>query len=337
MKIKGIILMVCSFLLIAGKTNADNLQIADISMSPAQELQIAVNLQNTERSYIAFQFDMTLPEGITIAKTSTDKWSVSLNAERVGSHTLGTSDMGNNTYRILAYSLNNTSITGSEGPLVYITLKTSQTISGGNYQGKLSYQVFTGTMSIQTKFADGTPGTVDISGIKPNAYAQTAYGMSSVKQYFSSPAATIGAKSIHAPTTPPLGGGSGQKSSFPGNETSSGINTGAVGGIITSGIKFAGDTINAFSTNETGEEITARQGSSQMSIGGIGYDSQNSIDISKELESVKKQNVGNTLATVGSGAGLGAAVGSVIPGLGTAAGAVIGAGVGLVTGESTEE
>ena len=61
MKIKGIILMVCSFLLIAGKTNADNLQIADISMSPAQELQIAVNLQNTERSYIAFQFDMTLP------------------------------------------------------------------------------------------------------------------------------------------------------------------------------------------------------------------------------------------------------------------------------------
>ena len=49
MRIKGIILMVCSFLLIAGKTNADNLQIADISMSPAQELQIAVNLLNTAR------------------------------------------------------------------------------------------------------------------------------------------------------------------------------------------------------------------------------------------------------------------------------------------------
>lgn len=182
------------------------------------------------------------------------------------------------------------------------------------------------------KFAEGTPGTVDTSGIKPNAYAQTTYGTSSVKQYFSSPAATIGARSVHAPTTPSNGGRGGQKSMFSGNETSSGINTEAIGGVITSGIKFAGDTINAFSVNETPEEIAARQGSSQMSIGGVGYESQNSIDISKELESVKKQNVGNTLATVGSGAGLGAAVGSVIPGLGTAVGSVIGAGVGLITG-----
>ena len=167
MRIKGIILMVCSFLLIAGKTNADNLQIADISMSPAQELQIAVNLQNTERSYIAFQFDMTLPEGITIAKTSADKWNVSLNTERAGNHTLGTSDVGNNTYRILAYSLNNTSITGTGGPLVYITLKTSQTISGGNYQGKLSYQVFSGAMSNQTKFADVTFNIKIVAGSQP--------------------------------------------------------------------------------------------------------------------------------------------------------------------------
>ena len=125
-----------------------------------------------------------------------------------------------------------------------------------------------------------------------------------------------------------LKGGSGGK----GFTAGKGFNVGGVGNLVTSGIKFTGDAINAFSTNETGEEITARQGSSQMSIGGVGFESQNSIDISKELESVKKQNVGNTLATVGSGAGFGAAVGSVIPGLGTAAGAVIGAGVGLITG-----
>ena len=108
----------------------------------------------------------------------------------------------------------------------------------------------------------------------------------------------------------------------------SGIGVSNIGGIVTSGVQFAGDAINAFSVNETGEDIAKQQGTSQMSIGGINYESQNSIDVSKELDKVKRQNTTNTLALMGSGA----ALGSVIPGLGTAVGAVIGAGVGLLTG-----
>ena len=111
-----------------------------------------------------------------------------------------------------------------------------------------------------------------------------------------------------------------------------GFNWSGIGSVVTSGVQFAGDAINSFSVNETGEDLQNKYGTSQQNVAGVGYESQNMIDANKELDRVKKENTGNTLKAVGSGAALGAAAGSVIPGLGTAVGAVVGAGVGLITG-----
>ena len=182
------------------------------------------------------------------------------------------------------------------------------------------------------KFENGTPPTgVDTSGITSNVYSQTTYGMPSVKQYFSSPAATVGAKSISAPTIPSTGSKGGGFNTSPGTK-SGGFNVSGIGSVVTSGVQFAGDAINSFSVNETGEEVAQKYGTSQQNVGGIGYESQNMIDLNKEMDRVKSENTGNTLKTVGSGAALGAAAGSIIPGLGTIAGGIIGAGVGLITG-----
>ena len=161
-------------------------------------------------------------------------------------------------------------------------------------------------------------GKVDTSGITPNAYALTKYGTNSVKSYFNSPAATAGAN-ITAKVGPSSTGGKG-------------VNWSGIGNVVTSGVQFAGDAINSFSVNETGEDVQQKYGTSQQNVGGIGYESQNMIDLNKEMDRVKSENTGNTLKTVGSGAALGAAAGSIIPGLGTIAGGLIGAGVGLITG-----
>lgn len=175
------------------------------------------------------------------------------------------------------------------------------------------------------KFEDGTPG------ITSNVYSQTTYGMPSVKQYFSSPAATVGAKSISAPIIPSTGSKGGGLNTSLGSK-GGGLNVSGIGSVVTSGVQFAGDAINSFSVNETGEDIQQKYGTSQQNVGGIGYESQNMIDANKELDRVKKENTGNTLKATGSGAALGAAAGSIIPGLGTAAGAVIGGAIGLFTG-----
>ena len=174
------------------------------------------------------------------------------------------------------------------------------------------------------KFANGLPGPglVDTSGITPNAYSVTKYGTNSVGEYFNSPEALNGATNIHAPAI------NSKKSASNG----AGIGVSGIGNVVTSGVQFAGDTINAFSVNETGDDIAKRQGSSNLSIGGIGYESPNTINVSDEIDKVRKENTGNTLKTVGSGAALGAAAGSIIPGLGTIAGGLIGGAVGLITG-----
>lgn len=175
------------------------------------------------------------------------------------------------------------------------------------------------------KFANGLPGpgVINTSGITPNAYSVTTYGTNTVGEYFNSPAALKGAENIHAPIV-----GSNIKTASKG----SGVNVGNIGNVVTSGVQFAGDAINSFSVNETGEEIANRQGASDLSIGGVGYNSPNMINLNDEMERVKKENAGNTLKTVGSGAALGAAAGSIIPGLGTIAGGLIGGAVGLLTG-----
>ena len=119
-----------------------------------------------------------------------------------------------------------------------------------------------------------------------------------------------------------------------------GINVGAIGGAITSTINFAGDAINSFQVTETGDEIAQKYGTSQQNVGGIGYESQNMIDLNKEMDRVKKDNLKNTLVTVGSGAAAGAAIGaaagSVVPGIGTAIGALVGLGLGLWGGASRQ-
>jgi len=74
---------------------------------------------------------------------------------------------------------------------------------------------------------------VDTSGITPNAY--------SVKSYFNSPAATAGAN-ITAKVGPSSTGGKG-------------VNWSGIGNVVTSGVQFAGDAINSFSVNETGEDV----------------------------------------------------------------------------------
>lgn len=197
---------------------------------------------------------------------------------------------------------------------------TSNTSLADNYGG-WGNQQFNNSVTTQS-FNPGLnvpySGKVDTSGITPNAYALTKYGTNSVKSYFNSPAATAGAN-ITAKVGPSSTGGKG-------------VNWSGIGNVVTSGVQFAGDAINSFSVNETGEEVAQKYGTSQQNVGGIGYESQNMIDLNKEMDRVKSENTGNTLKTVGSGAALGAAAGSIIPGLGTIAGGLIGAGVGLITG-----
>ena len=140
---KKLFIIIGMLLTMVGNILADNLSVADIKLAAGEERQIAVNLTNTEHNYVAFQFDLLLPEGVAIAKDSKGRFVASITEERIIDHILTISDVGSNTYRVLSYSGTNAEYFGKEGTLLNITLKASDSFGYGDYSAKIVTPKFT--------------------------------------------------------------------------------------------------------------------------------------------------------------------------------------------------
>ena len=132
----------------------DMLSVEPVNMSAGGTKQLAIVLNNPTNKYAAFQFDLVLPDGISIAKNNKGKLIASLDEDRKDDHTLNVSETGTNTYRFLAFSMTNTEFYGTDGALVYVTLQADEDISGGNKTATIQSQVFTEVSGEQHKWND---------------------------------------------------------------------------------------------------------------------------------------------------------------------------------------
>ena len=89
-----------------------------------------------------------------IAKNSNGKFMANLDTERKDNHTLNVSEMGNNTYRLLAFSMSNAELYGTNGAIVNITFQADADICSGTNTAALKSQVFTATDGTQYKWND---------------------------------------------------------------------------------------------------------------------------------------------------------------------------------------
>ena len=137
------VLMIAVLLTIVGRTQADNLRVENVSLCAGQTKEVAIVLQNSSKKYEAFQFDMVLPEGITIAKDAQGNFISNLNKERIVDHSLGITDYGTGKYRFLSYSMSDAGFVGTDGVLLYFTLEASENISVGTKSIAIKSQVFT--------------------------------------------------------------------------------------------------------------------------------------------------------------------------------------------------
>ncbi|MBQ9525270.1 MAG: hypothetical protein IJR69_09160, partial [Bacteroidaceae bacterium] len=147
-------IMLAALLTMVGRTMADNLTVETVKMSAGETKQVAIVLNNPTHQYAAFQFDLVLPDGISIAKNDKGKLIASLNEDRKDDHTLNVSEMGANTYRFLSFSMTNAEFYGTEGALIYVTLQASNGISEGNKTANIKSQVFTEVGGEQYKWSD---------------------------------------------------------------------------------------------------------------------------------------------------------------------------------------
>lgn len=129
MRIKKLLLMMV-LLTIAGRAFADDyLSVANVTMDAGKTQKVSICLNNTT-TFNAFQLDLVLPDGITVAKNKKGKDDITLEGDRIEDHTLSINEPSIGTYRIVCASLNSENFYEKEGALLYVNLQASETASG---------------------------------------------------------------------------------------------------------------------------------------------------------------------------------------------------------------
>ena len=150
-------LMTVAWLAFSGHAMADGLAIADFSIQPGETKTIAVELNNTGNEYIAFEFYMSLPEGVSIAKNESSKLMAELNSGRINGHKLKVRQMADGSYYFFCYSESNANITGTSGEILSVTVTATETAEPATgLTGILSGQVMSDTDREEWNFEDLT-------------------------------------------------------------------------------------------------------------------------------------------------------------------------------------
>ena len=123
---KKILFMIASLFLAIGQTvkAADLVTISDFAISAGETKDVSITLQN-DVAYVAFQFDLYLPEGLTVESFSADRSRVP------ESTTLDMSQQSDGSYRFISAAMGGEPMTGSSGSIVTLTVKASEGVASG--------------------------------------------------------------------------------------------------------------------------------------------------------------------------------------------------------------
>ena len=145
-----------AWLVMASQAMADDFTIADFSINPGETKTISIELNNTENSYIAFEFYLTFPEGISIPEDEDGYLMAELNSDRINRHVLEVSKMDDGSYHFLCYSNRNNILKGTSGEIISLYVAASETAPLGNYEGKLFSQKLSDPEENKVVFDDFT-------------------------------------------------------------------------------------------------------------------------------------------------------------------------------------
>ena len=177
------LLLTMAWLAMAGHALADELRVSDFSIRPDETKTIAVELNNPNKTYIALEFYMTLPKGISIVSDDDGYFDAVLNSERSARHTLEVKQSTNGSYHFLCYSSKNNAIKGTEGEIVSMTIKADDGLEGGQLQqGRIFAQKLSDDSENKVTFPDFTFG-IDIEGENVNTPVSITIPMAGVTTY----------------------------------------------------------------------------------------------------------------------------------------------------------
>ena len=106
----------------------DKVTITDFVISAGETKELIITLEN-EETYAAFQFNLYLPEGLTISEYSAD-------TERVPEGTaLSMSKVKDGSYKFIAAAMKRNPIVGTSGSIATIKVTADEDLASGNLTG----------------------------------------------------------------------------------------------------------------------------------------------------------------------------------------------------------
>ena len=123
---KKYIISIVSTALCLMSAYADDIAVANVSMSPGEPKSVSINLTNTETNLVSFQMDLTLPDGITVNKSG-----CSLSSRFPDDQELTIGRQPNGAIRLTSTSFALTPISGTSGEIITLSLTASDDSEGG--------------------------------------------------------------------------------------------------------------------------------------------------------------------------------------------------------------
>ena len=119
-------------------TAEDKFYLPDFTITAGETKEVAIQFESDKVSasdpaqleYVAFQFDLYLPEGLTVAQKK-GKFSFAFNEARMDDHTFTSAVQADGSIRVLSASLTNASFWETKGDFVKFTLEAAANFTGG--------------------------------------------------------------------------------------------------------------------------------------------------------------------------------------------------------------
>ena len=123
-----------AFFAVAGNVFAeDKLYVSDVQIPQGGKGTLTVNLLSENNAYLAFQFDLQLPAGISIADPESDYAQADRLTEAAKNWSIAPKliDAENNIYNFIVYNMSNATIDGTDGAVLYVTLTADESLAEG--------------------------------------------------------------------------------------------------------------------------------------------------------------------------------------------------------------
>lgn len=152
------------------------------TVAAGETVDVNINLENTDHLYGGLQFDLYLPDGVTIVTTSsgalwckpTDRLKYKDDFDETQSMSTGVSQKDDGCYSFLVYNIAEKEISGNSGAIFTIRLQASDAISTTGNVVKIKNQVLSTVGAVQYTPADKEdyPCTLQV----PAKIAASGYG-----------------------------------------------------------------------------------------------------------------------------------------------------------------